>query len=326
MNRPSFFISGHSKCGTTALSRFLDQHPGLFVSKPEETNYFCPSWCRAEGPPSLFVPRTEAEYLALFDDAEANQVCGEASATYLYSPESADLIHAFDPEARIIMIFREPVDFLRSYHVQMLKNAPAEGETVRDLGKAIELEAARREGRELPDACLIPEMLLYGSDRLRYEEHYDRFAALFPPDQILAMTYDDFRGDNAGTVRRVFEFLGVDPDFEPALGDHNTGGSKVRSRRAQSLIRRATHSKGVGAKARSLMPARMRKRVVRAAYGRFALEEARPLDPELEMELRERALPHVAELGRRMERSLLDEWGYTSAPSAAPKPRRSRTA
>jgi hypothetical protein len=314
--RPSFFIVGHSKSGTTALSRFLDQHPDLFICRPEETNYFCPSWCRAEGPPSMFVRRTEDEYLSMFDDARPGQVCGEASAAYLYSPESAELIHGFEPEARIIMIFREPVDFLRSYHVQLLKNAPAEGETVRDLGEAIRLERRRRAGRDLPEGCLIPEMLNYSTDRLRYDEHYDRFAERFAPEQILALTYDDFRGDNRGTVRRVFEFLGVDPTFEPELAQHNTGGSIVRSRRMRALIRRATHSPGVAAKARTLLPRRMRARMVDSAYDLLVLEDAPPVDPDVAAELRSKAAPHVAELGRRLGRDLLSEWGYRTAGSA----------
>jgi hypothetical protein len=91
MPRPSFFIVGHSKSGTTALARFLDQHPALHMSRPKEPNYFCPEFCRADAaagrpagaPQTAFVRRTEAEYLALFDGARPGQRCGEASAAYL---------------------------------------------------------------------------------------------------------------------------------------------------------------------------------------------------------------------------------------------------
>ncbi len=330
MSRPSFFIAGHSKSGTTALAEFLHQHPRLFVCKPEEPNYFCPSWCRAPGPPSCFFARTEAEYLSLFDRAEPGRLCGEASAAYLYSPEAATLIHEFEPRARIVMIFREPVEFLRSYHLQLLKNAPAEGETVRDLAEAIRLEPERRAGRRLPEGCLLPEMLRYTTDRLRYEEHFDRFAALFPAGQALPLVYDDFRADNAGTVRRVFEFLGVDPGFEPTLGDHNTGGAALRSRRLQSLLREATHSGGVAARARRLLPRRLRRRAIDLAYSRVAFEQAPALDPGLAAEIRAKAAPHVEALGQRLGRDLLGEWGYRDAvagegPVKGPPPAPART-
>jgi hypothetical protein len=308
-NRPSFFVAGHSKSGTTALARFLDQHPQLFVCAPEEPNHFCPSLCRASGPPSTFYRRSEAEYLSLFETARADQRCGEASAVYLYSEEAAALIAEFEPEARIVMIFREPVEFLRSYHLQLLKNTPAEGETVRDLGAAIELEPARRAGRRLPDGCLVPEMLWYTSERVRYDEHFDRFAAHFPREQILPLVYDDFRADNPGVVRRVFEFLAVDPDFAPRFDDHNAGDGALRSRRLQSLLRGATHSGGAVGTVRGLLPRRLRRRAIHAAFG-AAFEPAPSLDPELAALIRARAAPHVAALGRRLDRDLLDEWGY----------------
>ena len=317
VNRPSFFIVGHSKCGTTALARFLHQHPRLFVCDPEEPNYFVPSLCRAPGPPSLFFRRSEEEYLSLFAAAERDQLCGEASAVYLYSTEAAERIAAFEPDARIIMIFREPFDFVRSYHLQMLKNTPEEGETVRDLGAAIELEAARRAGEQLPAGCLVPELLRYASDRIRYDEHFDRFAAHFPPEQILPLVYDDFRRDNLGTVRRVQEFLGVDPDFVPKLGDHNTGGMALRSRRLQSAMRRLTHSTSPAARLRAVVPRPLRRRAAELAYQRVVFQQPAPPDPELVAEVRDRATPHVAALGERIGRPLLEEWGYPVQAAAA---------
>jgi hypothetical protein len=310
VSRPSFFIVGHSKSGTTALAAFLAEHPQLFVCAPVEPNYFCPSWCRAPGPPSMFFRRTEAEYLSLFAPALPGQRCGEASAAYLYSPEAAELIGAFAPEARIIMIFREPVDFLCSYHLQLLKNVAAEGETVRDLAEAIRLEPARRAGRQLPDGCLIPEMLWYATDRIRYEEHFDRFAAVFRSEQVLPLVYDDFRADNAGTVRRVFEFLDVDPGFEPHYRDHNSGGAALRSRRLQSLLHGATHSAGAAGRVRAILPRKLRRRAIAAAYDRLAFEKPGPIDPELSAAIRAKAAPHVEALGRRLGRDLLGEWGY----------------
>lgn len=112
MHRPSFFIAGHSKSGTTALAMFLRQHRKIFICDPMEPNFFCPSWCRADGPPSHFFRRTEEQYLSLFGRAAPGQLCGEASAVYLYSPEAAQRIHDFNPDARIVMVFREPVEFL----------------------------------------------------------------------------------------------------------------------------------------------------------------------------------------------------------------------
>lgn len=322
MPRPSFFVVGHSKSGTTALAQFLGQHPALFMSDPKEPNYFCPAFCHvddpAEAPLSAFVRRTEADYLALFSGARLDQRCGEASAAYLYSEEAAARIHAFEPAARIIMIFREPVSFLRSYHLQLLKNPVSEGETVRDLGAAIQLEPARRRGERIPKGCLIPEMLYYTTDRLDYDAHYDRYAALFPAHQLLVLTYDDFRRDNAGTVRSVLDFLGVDPTFEPELGEHNAGGVAVRSKRAQTWLHQLSVGWGPMGRLKPLVkavvPRALRRRATDAAYRHLVFEEAGPVEPAVAAHIREAARPHVAALGVRIGRDLLGEWGYADVP------------
>jgi hypothetical protein len=324
MPRPSFFIVGHSKSGTTALARFLRQHPALYLSPKKEPNYFCPELCRAPDggpiPRSAFRKRTEEWYLSLFDGARPDQRCGEASAAYLYSREAARHIHAFDPAARVVMVFREPVSFLRSYHLQLLKNPVTEGETVRDLGEAIRLEPARRRGEQLPEGCVVPEMLYYTTDRLAYDEHYDRFAAVFPPEQILAFLYDDFRRDNAGTVRRVFEFLGVDPTFEPDFAEHNTGGQAVRSKQAQTWLHQLKTGRGALGRltplVKPLLPRALRRRAADAARERLVFEEAPPVDPAVAALIREAAYPHVAALGERLGRDLLREWGYQAAQPA----------
>jgi hypothetical protein len=316
MHRPSFFIAGHSKSGTTALAMFLRQHPEIFICDPMEPNFFCPSWCRADGPPSHFFRRTEEEYLSLFDRAAPRQLCGEASAVYLYSPEAAARIHDFDPDARIIMVFREPVDFLRSYHLQLLRNVPTEGETVAGLPQAVSLEPRRLRGECLPEGCLIPELLRYSTDRLAYADHFDRFAARFPRNQILALLYDDFRRDNIGTVRRVLRFLGVDVAFTPRLAEHNSGGAALRSRSAAAWLHRATHAQGMLGAVRRRLPRRLRRRAVELAYRNVAFRAPRPLDPRFVEEIRARARPQVTALGERLGRDLDDEWGNPASIAA----------
>ena len=37
---PNFFIVGGSKCGTTNISYYLNEHPDVFISKLNEPYYF----------------------------------------------------------------------------------------------------------------------------------------------------------------------------------------------------------------------------------------------------------------------------------------------
>ena len=106
----------------------------------------------------------------------------------------------------MIAILREPASFLHSLHLQLLQD---HSETERDLVKALALEDDRRHGRRIPRGCPRPAALLY-SEYLRYVEQLRRYDAVFTPEQMLVLIYDDFRADNEGTVRRVLRFLGVD--------------------------------------------------------------------------------------------------------------------
>ncbi len=106
---------------------------------------------------------------------------------------------AVAPDARIIAILREPASFLHSLHLQLLSRTASR--TAKDLAQALALEPARREGREIPPSCYRPQALFY-SERVRYVEQLRRYHEVFAPEQVLVLIYDDFRTDNAGTVRR----------------------------------------------------------------------------------------------------------------------------
>lgn len=312
MNRPSFFIAGNSKSGTTALYAFLNAHPELFLCDPKEPDYFARAFCRNPDPDGAFHPRTEAEYLALFADARPDQVCGEASAVYLYAPDAAEALHAFDPDARLIFMLREPVDFLHSYHLQLLKNPITEGEAVASFEEALALEPARKRGEAVPEGCLIPELLYY-RERIRYAEHLRRYYDRFPADQILVILYDDFKRDNEGVYARVLEFLGVDAAFRPVFEQHNQG-ARLRSKRLQRLMRQVTFGDGWAAAVKgplkALLPQALRRGMVDAIYRHVVFRPKDQLDPALVRALRREFRPEVEKAGALLDRDLVALWGY----------------
>ena len=69
MPKPSFFIAGNPKGGTTALHQFLHAHPAVFMCQPKEPMYFAMDFFREAGSQSTFRRITKTNYLALFDDA-----------------------------------------------------------------------------------------------------------------------------------------------------------------------------------------------------------------------------------------------------------------
>ncbi len=303
---PAFFIVGHSKSGTTALYEMLKRHPQLFLPDFKEPSYFAAD-LRPRVKQPLPEPETLEEYLPLFAPALPTQIPGEASSLYLYSREAAGAIARVAPDARIISILREPASFLHSLHLQLVQNRL---EDHKDLALALALESARREGREIPPSCYRPQALFY-SERVRYVEQLRRYHEVFAPEQVLVLIYDDFRTDNAGTVRAVLRFLGVEEDVSlPAVEANPSVG--VRSLRLDAL----RHRLGGGANAPQRAdqdrprPVHRVRRLLGRAARRALYESPQAPDEPLMRELRVRFRPEVESLSEYLDRDLITLWGY----------------
>src|SRR5215469_17477012 len=110
MARPSIFIVGAPKCGTTALYTYLKAHPDVFMSPLKEPQFFAED---------LLGNRRNVcnweSYLALFA-ATGRRRAGEASAVYLGSPSAATKIKHFSPAAQIVIMLRNPVEVMHAEH------------------------------------------------------------------------------------------------------------------------------------------------------------------------------------------------------------------
>jgi hypothetical protein len=254
---------------------------------------------------------SEDDYLALFADAEPGQRIGEGSTSYLWSPTAARAIAAVQPGARIIAVLREPASFLRSLHLQLLTNVT---ESEKDFRKAVELDDARREGREIPRYAFWPQALIY-SDRVRYVEQLQRYHDVFPPEQVLVLIYDDFRADNEGTVRRVLRFLGVDDTWQLRGIEANPTTRRVRSSRLNELIRVLNQGRGplsgaMKASVKRLTSREQRERWLYPIKRRVMYGDPSSPDDAFMVELRRRFKPEVVAASEYLKRDLVTLWGY----------------
>ena len=306
---PDFFIVGHPKSGTTALYEMLRSHPQIYMPLLKEPEFFATEMRVGLRPERL--PDSLEEYLMLFADARADQIVGEASTSYLRSHTAAALIAEIQPAARIIAILREPASFLRSAHLQYVQ---AVIETEYDLRRALALEEERREGRNLPRHGFWPLALQY-SDHVRYVEQLRRYHAVFEPERVLVLIYDDFRADNDGTVRSVLRFLGVD-DSEPLHRAEVNPTVGVRSQALHELVHtvvvgRGPVSRGLKGAVTAAIPRGPRRRLL-AALRRGVVYGAPPaVDEALMSELRQRFKGEVEALGEYLGRDLVSQWGYS---------------
>jgi hypothetical protein len=308
---PDFFIVGHAKCGTTALYAMLRHHPQLFMPALKEPRFLSDDLRdRFQPPGAPVLPSTLDEYLSLFAPAKPEQLVGEASPTYLRSRTAAARIADMQPSARIIAILREPASFLRSLHLQFVE---AHNETETDLGKAIALERVRREGKRIPHQSHRPQGLLY-SEHIRYVEQLRRYHAVFAPEQVMVLIYDDFRRDNEATVRQVLRFLGVD-DTLPIAATEANPTVRVRGTRLHTLTHAASMandpvSRTVKTALKALAPKALGRESLITIRNRLLYTSPRPPDESVMLELRRRFKPEVVALSEYLGRDLVTLWGY----------------
>jgi Sulfotransferase family len=310
---PDFFIVGHQKCGTTALYMMLGQHPQIFMPDVKEPWFFGRELrSRFDRPSTRTRPNTLEDYVALFADADEDQLAGEASPQYVRSEHAAREIAELCPDARVVVLLREPAAFLRSLHMQLVATHI---EDEPDLGRALALEELRRQGKRVPKRSVSPQSLLY-SDHVRYAEQLGRLHRAFPPEQVLVLVYEDFRRDNDAVLRQVLEFLDADPSV-PIEPVETKPLEDVRSMRLHQL-RRVIRKAGLNPARRgrlvktvdAVAPGSMSSDSISAAFRRVAYRPQRPADDELMLSLRRRFKGEVQAAGDYLGRDLAALWGY----------------
>jgi hypothetical protein len=293
MRKPDFFIVGAAKCGTTAMNDYLGQHPRVFVPEAKEIHFFGQDL-------DIRTARqrdTMESYLARFEGAEAYDRAGEASVWYIYSRTAAQEIKDFNPDASIIIMLRDPVEFMYSQHSQAMHNALGD-EDILDFAEALAAEEDRVAGRRpVPAQTTFPDGVYYRRIA-RFTEQVRRYLELFPREQVHVIVFDDFKADTLGVVQDTYRFLGVDPAFQPETPVVNPNKT-YRSWALRRLQQR------VPDKAKDLVPGGLRRRASEAFYALNRSYQPRArMDPALRAQLKAELAPEVAALGELIGRDL----------------------
>lgn len=291
MRGPDFFVVGAPKCGTSALTHYLNQHPEIFMPEGRDPTYFGSDLYREN---QLTFP----EYLLFFKGASGAKRIGETSVWYLYSRRAAEEIREFDPESRIIVMIRNPVDKMYSHHSQLLYSG---NEDIADFEAALEAEPYRKKGLRIPATNHRPEGLLY-RETARFSVQVERYVEAFGWERLHVVLYDDFERDVLGTYRRALEFLGVRPDFEPKPRIVNPN-KRTRSKTLRNLLQEPPET--VRALVKSTLPGAVRymlKETARRFNTRY--EPRPPMDQNLRRRLQVEFAPEVEHLGELLGRDL----------------------
>jgi len=215
MKRPNLFVSGLPRSGTSSMHTYLGRHPDIYMTPIKEPNFFCRDFQEESdafhGKPLYFPYRRLDRYMDLYKGWSGEVLAGEASWTNLYSKAAAAAIHDFNPRATVLILLREPVSFLYSFHSAATF---ALGEHMTDFEAALEAEPLRKQGKALGKRVITPSWLHY-SEFVAYADHVDRYFKLFPREQIKVVLFDDLASNTERVFSDTLAFLGVNAGFRP---------------------------------------------------------------------------------------------------------------
>lgn len=285
--KPNFFLVGAPRCGTTSMYAYLRSHPQIFMPETaKEPHYFAPE-------ESLWYGKRIDDletYLALFTGARDAVRIGEASTHYLASPSAANSIYAFNPQARILIMLRSPVDLLYSLYYHRRQTGKERHATFEQALVADTDEASRK-----------PRYRIFGQFASQVQRYWD----VFGPDAVQIILFDDLKSDVSAVYRQTLLFLDVDatfqPDFAP-VNEHRTARLPlIRQMKARApgwyrLLQKA---------GRQFVSSDLRQ-VVNAQIDQISLSDAPrpPMNPATRQQLQREFLPEMEQLSQMLNRDL----------------------
>lgn len=200
MEKTNLFVVGAAKAGTSSLWELLGSHPEIYVPEDElnkEPSYFCEygAWMGLEN------------YEQLFESGSGCRYRCDASTAYLTAPEAAKRIHDYNPDAKIIIIVRNPVDRAYSLYNWMVQDGY---EWAPSFEKAVRLEEKRK--KNFGPKFLQPQYFwnyMYLTSGL-YSSQIERYKVEFG-ENVLLLTFEELIAKPDVVLDKVYEFLGVAP-------------------------------------------------------------------------------------------------------------------
>lgn len=273
VNSPNLFVVGAPRCGTTSLFAALKQHPDVYASVLKEPHFHAPDL-----PAQPHTVSDPDDYAQLFAAAGDQRIRAEASVWYLYSREAPVRIARHHPDARIVVLLRNPADMAISLYELYLRTGN-EAETDPE-------SALLRAGQTRFATSYFPFGLHY-LQLMDFATPLARWRACFPGERMRVVLFDEFyRAPEAGFYD-LAQWLGIDPDAAVSF-DARRAREAVRMTAMKQLRELPEHlrrklnpaaSRLHSGKASMAIPATLRARLrehAREVNAGFAAAAARP--------------------------------------------------
>ena len=209
---PQAVILGAQKSGTSSLHHYLVQHPGVIAPLRKEVHYF-----------DLNLARGESWYRAHFGRAGEPGLNLDSSPYYLFHPAVPARLQALLPEARLIVLLRDPVRRAYSHYW----HERDKGRETLDFEAAIDAEPGRIDADQEKLASGSLEVSAAHQHfsylaRGRYAEQLERWLAFYPRERLLVQRFEDLVRDPLGVLNATLGYLGLERAGSLRLEARNT--------------------------------------------------------------------------------------------------------
>lgn len=294
-----FFVIGAARSGTTSLYNYLNQHPDIFLPNIKELNHF--SKVSSNQPQDYKKPKQGVlyhtkiinsfeVYQEVFEEAIEFQQKGDISPSYLWGTETAQRIYNHNPEAKIVLTLRNPVDRAFSHYVM---NRSVGYDTHPSFKEALE----------------APQERIWGGGNL-YLEWSSYYAALksyfevFPKENIKILIFEAWTAQKKQTLCNLFQFLKVDETIEIDFSDRHNQKVGYKNIKTLNFLRKNFLRNAVD----TLMPQKTKENLKNILFQKH--EVVAKLEEALEEQLKNQFKEEVIRLEELTGVPLQKYWGY----------------
>lgn len=208
---PDFMIIGVQKGGTTALYRALRSHPQIRMAVRKEVHFFDNHFSRGLAWYRAFFPSRASIRSAALRSQKHIRV-GEATPGYLFHPMAAERTKRTLPDARFIVLLRNPVDRAYSHYQHQMRR----GRIRFSFEEALSMEEQFIQGEEekiRESPAYWPRNLIVHSlkARGRYKEQFERWFQHFSREQFLILQSEEFFQYPEISFEKIGKFLQLEP-------------------------------------------------------------------------------------------------------------------
>jgi hypothetical protein len=195
MNLPDYLIIGETKCGTTSLYNYLIKHPRIRDSYGNGDKVD-PSYATKE---IRFFDRYYYKginwYRKCFPATNNGEITGEGTPMYMYRAMALYRIYKHLPDAKFVVLLRNPIDRLFSNYQHYYKYVSGWANKYTDFEAYL-------------NKCTDPDYFMI--DKGIYFQSLQRWFQFFPKEQFYIDTSENLRNNPQSVYSNILEFLGVE--------------------------------------------------------------------------------------------------------------------